>query len=217
MLLFLLLALVWRAGSCGLAHLQVVAVENVLKRWQQSGQLTSERDLELALKGIDRAIALHRNNPYQLSLKARLLEWRAYASPEAEGRTADYRAALALYKEAAELRPMWPQTWAEMINVKLNLAEVDEELQAMIRRADKVGPYTPAVHSAIVRGGYAMQQLYPFARPPLLEQHLLRGLTDRRSHADIQRLVQEYDQRVSACRAIARAPEPRPRLRICGT
>ncbi|AOS97210.1 hypothetical protein AUP74_01779 [Microbulbifer aggregans] len=217
LLLCVLVSLAWQAGSWGLAHLQVVAVENTLKRWGQNGKVSSEKDLDNAFVAIDRAIALHHDNPYQLSLKARLLEWRAYAMREDEGRVADYRAALALYKEAAALRPMWPETWAEMINVKLNLGELDGELQTWMLRADEMGPYTPAVHTAIVRGGYALKQQYPFEERPLLDRHLLRGLADHRSRPEVARLVEQYAQEVSACRTIAQAAEPRPRLQICET
>ncbi|KUJ82427.1 hypothetical protein AWR36_011485 [Microbulbifer flavimaris] len=214
-LLLVLIGLAWRAGAWGMAHLQVVAVENTLKRWGENGKVSSERDLETAFASIDRAITLHEDNPYQLSLKARLLEWRAFGAEEGEGRAADYRAALALYKEAAALRPLWPDTWAEMINVKLNLGELDKELQTFMQRADEMGPYIPAVHTAIVRAEYALKQQYPFEQRPLLDRHLLRGLNDHRSRREIQRLVEQYAQEVSACRTIALAPEPKPTLGVC--
>ena len=214
-LLVLLGGLSVHAGSLGLAHLQVIRVENDLERWAKLGQAPSPQALQNTQDAIERAIALHADNPYHLSLKARLLEWRAFGAEDAAQSTADYRAALALYRESAALRPLWPDSWAEMINVKLNLGELDEELEDFMQQADKLGPYTPAVHTAIVRASYAKLARYPFRPLPLLETHLLRGLNDRRSRGPIQQLIEQHAQQLPTCRNLARAPEPKPDLAMC--
>ena len=214
-LLMMLAGLSMHAGSLGLAHLQVIRVENDLERWARLGKVPSTQALESTQSAIERAIALHADNPYQLALKARLLEWRAFGAEDPGQSMADYRAALALYRESAALRPLWPDSWAEMINVKLNLGELDEELDDFMQQASQLGPHTPAVHTAIVRASYAKLARYPFRPLPLLETHLLRGLSDRRSRGPIQRLIEQHAQQVPACRTLARATEPRPDLAMC--
>lgn len=196
--------------SMGLAHLEVIRVENDLNRWQQSGKVSSPQAIESALRAIDSAIRLHQDNPYQLSLKARLLEWRAYSLGR-KSAVADYRAALELYRHAATLRPLWPDSRAEMINVKLNLNELDGELDDLLVQADKLGPYTPAVHTAIVRAAFAKGQ----NDSPLLQRHLLRGLQDHRSRNQVKELTQRFSQEAAACSWLTQAPEPKPTLKFC--
>lgn len=198
------------AGSMGLAHLQVIRVENDLNRWQEAGGVASLEAIESALLAIDRAIRLHRDNPYQLTLKAHLLAWRAYIVG-GESAVTDDRAALELYRRAAALRPLWPNNRAEMINVKLNLNQLDRELDELLRQADKLGPYTPAVHAAIVRAGLATRRQHG----QLLQRHLLRGLRDHRSRGRLEQLVRQYGQEAIACQWLNQAPEPRPNPKFC--
>lgn len=215
-MLVLLAGLSVHAGSMGLAHLQVIRVENDLKRWQEAGRVTSLAAIESALLAIDRANRLHRDNPHQLTLKAHLLAWRAYTTGDttADGSAAaDYRAALELYRQAAALRPLWPNNRAEMINVKLNLKQLDGELDALLRQADKLGPYTLAVHLAIVRAGFATGQRHE----QLLQRHLLRGLKDRRSRRHFEQLVRQYGREAAVCQWLNQVQEPRLDLKLCGT
>lgn len=221
-LLVILAGLSVHAGSMGLAHLQVIRVENDLNHWQQTGRVTSPQALESALSAIDRAIRLHRDDPYQLTLKAHLLAWRAYITAEgsitaddsitAERSAAtDYRAALELYRRAVALRPLWPNNRTDMINAKLNLNQLDSELDELLRQADALGPYTPAVHIAIVRAGFAKGQ----QGGQMLQTHLLRGLQDHRSHSQILQLMQQYGKEATACLWLNEAPEPKPNLKFC--
>lgn len=203
-LLALLFSLAWHAASMGLAHLQVLRVEHSLAHWAKQGRAPAASSLEQAFTAIDSAISLHPDNPYQLTLKARLLGWRAFTTADENFPRDDYERALALYRRAAALRPLWPESWAEMIDVKLNLGEVDEELERFIQRADTLGPYTPAVHIAVVRAGFAQLQRYPFQNPPLLEKHLLRGLKDHRSRKQVLGLVEQFGQQAYVCRLLAR-------------
>ncbi|SDJ66493.1 VpsP family polysaccharide biosynthesis protein [Microbulbifer yueqingensis] len=219
-LLVLLGVLAWHAASLGLAHLQVLRVENSLAHWTKQGRAPSASSLQQAFAAIDRAIALHPDNPYQLTLRARLLGWRAFASAGEEFPRAEYEQALALYRRAAALRPLWPESWAEMVDVKLNLGEVDGELERFLERADTLGPYTPAVHIATVRAGFAQLQRYPFQNPPLLEKHLLRGLQDPRSRRQVLGLVEQYEQQAYTCRLLARIAREEgessvPKLSFC--
>ncbi|GMG86571.1 hypothetical protein [Biformimicrobium ophioploci] len=99
------------------------------------------------MQAIERANRLHPDNPYQLTLQGRLHEWRAIDNPF--GAEADNREALKIYKQAIALRPMWPETRADAIRLKVTLGERDAELEHMVAQAKKAGPYNAAVQSAI--------------------------------------------------------------------
>jgi len=206
--LVVLVGLCFHAGAMGLAHLQAMHAEHAMERWQVRGKVESERSMGDALASIDRAMQLHPDNPYLISLKARALEWRAYSNG---GAAKDYLQALTLYREAARLRPIWPDTRAEIINVKLNLGQQDPELDNLVQRAHQLGPYTPAVHNAIVRAELARGN----TTSELLQTHLLRGVQDHRSRGQVLQLVESYNQQDAACQLLSQNQDLKYRPRFC--
>lgn len=203
------------AVSRSLAHLQVIRVENSLQQWNDAGQVSSSQAMIDALDAIERAIHLHTDNPYQLTLKAGLLEWRGFSLREGDAAQADFRQALNLQRRAAALRPLWPETWAEMAGLKLRLNQLDKELDFFLAQADKTGPYTPLVHTTMTRAGFTQLAHYPFRTVPLLQQHLLRGLIDPRTTREVKELVYQYKQEKMTCRWLAQADEPKPKVGFC--
>mgnify|MGYP000029450485 CR=1 FL=1 len=185
------------ASALGLAHLQVLRVENQLKYWYKLGKVASPASLESALAAIERANALHPDNPYQLTLQARLLEWRAYNAGQVI--VEDYREALSLYQHAAKLRPLWPDNWAEMAQVKVRLNEFDADLNRYLVRADQLGPYTPAVHMAVAQANLPRLSLLVGDQVVLLETHVLRGVQDQRSKSQVLDLVRHYGREEWLC------------------
>jgi len=207
------------AASMGLANLQVIRVENALNRWAKLAKVPSASAMASALASIDRAIDLHPDNPYQLTLKAQVIEWRgvgkAINGEPAEAYNADFRAALELHRQATYLRPLWPDTWADMANMKLRLNELDEELDRYLAQADKFGPYTAPVHLSIVKAGLAKLAQSKFTQIPLLNRHMLRGLKDPRTKQQIETLVMDYGYETMVCEWLAQAPEMEIETKLC--
>jgi len=219
LLVALLIGLSVHAGSLGLAHLQVIRVENHLKTWEKAGKVSSSQAMTAALRAIQRAISLHADNPYQLSLKANLLEWRGYTaatSGQQGAEVIDFRAAIELHRRAAELRPLWPESWASLAGLKVQLGELDSELDFFLQQADKLGPYTPLVHTTIVRAGLSQFTYHPLQSTSLLQKHLLLGLNDPRTRSVVQKLVRQYGQEVVVCRWLAQATQAKPNVEFCG-
>lgn len=185
------------AGALGLAHLQVLRVENQLDYWYKRGAVPSAASLVSAFDAIEQANRLHPDNPYQLTLQARLLEWRGYNNGDVIPQ--DYRAALALHQRAAALRPLWPDTWAEMAQLKVRLNEFDSVLDGYLNRAHELGPYTPAVHVAIAQANLPRLPSLAAEQRALLQAHVLRGVQDHRTRAQVISLVELYGWQKQAC------------------
>jgi len=185
------------AGALGLAHLQVLRVENQLNYWYKRGEVPSTASMVSALSAIEQANRLHPDNPYQLTLQARLLEWRGYNNGNVIPQ--DYRAALALHQRAAALRPLWPDTWAEMAQIKVRLNEFDSALDGYLSRANELGPYTPAVHVAFAQANLIRVPSLSSEQLGLLETHVVRGLRDHRSKGQVTELIERYGQQSLAC------------------
>lgn len=181
----------------GLANLQVIHVENQLKYWYKLGRVASPASMDSALSAIERARELHPDNPYQLTLHARLLEWRAFSGGSSA--TEDYRAALTLHQQAAALRPLWPDSWAEMAQLKIRLFEFDQDLDKYLARAASLGPYTPAVHTAIVQAGLPRLPALHDERREMLKTHMIRGIADHRSRDAVLTQVSMYMQEREVC------------------
>ncbi|MCK7598392.1 VpsP family polysaccharide biosynthesis protein [Microbulbifer sp. CAU 1566] len=211
--IFLLLALCVHAGSMGLAYLQVVTAENQLKYWYKLGKVPSAASMESAMAAIERANELHPDNPYQLTLQARLLEWRAYNAGEVVAE--DYRAALALYQQAAALRPLWPDSWAEMAQIKVRLGEFDADMDRYLVRASELGPYTPAVHLAVVQAGLPRLPALVGNQRTLLQTHLIRGFQDPRSKKQTLTLVEQYGQQPLVCQWLSGSEEVTKAPKFC--
>ncbi|WP_143735665.1 VpsP family polysaccharide biosynthesis protein [Microbulbifer mangrovi] len=199
-LVFVLAFLGVHGTKQGLANLQVIHVENQLKYWYKLGKVASPASMESALFSIERARELHPDNPYQLTLHARLLEWRGFSGGTSAAE--DYRAALSLYQQAAALRPLWPDSWAEMAQLKLRLFEFDEDLDRYLARAAALGPYTPAVHNAIVQAGLPrlpVLKALEDERMEMLKTHMVRGIKDHRSRNTVLTQVSMYRQEREIC------------------
>lgn len=181
----------------GLANLQVIHVENQLKYWYKLGKVASPASMDSALSAIERARALHPDNPYQLTLHARLLEWRAFSGGSSA--TEDYQTALSLHQQAAALRPLWPDSWAEMAQLKIRLFEFDQDLDNYLERAASLGPYTPAVHIAIVQAGLPRLPALHDERREMLKIHMTRGIKDPRSRDAVLTQVSMYRLEREVC------------------
>ncbi|WP_158681672.1 VpsP family polysaccharide biosynthesis protein [Microbulbifer pacificus] len=193
-------ALVWlsaHAAALGLAHLQVLRVENQLAYWYKRGEVASSASMVSALKAIEQANRLHPDNPYQLTLQARLLEWRAYNGGNIVPQ--DYRDALRLHQRAAALRPLWPDSWADMAQLKIRLGEFDGDLDHYLTRADQLGPYTPAVHLAIAQANLPRLPTLSGGQQELLKTHLIRGVQDHRTKNQVIGLVEQYNRQPQVC------------------
>lgn len=198
----------------GMANLQVIHAENQLKYWYKLGKVASPASMDSALAAIERARELHPDNPYQLTLHARLLEWRAFSG----GASAieDYRAALSLHQQAAALRPLWPDSWAEMAQLKIRLFEFDQDLDRYLARAASLGPYTPAVHIAIVQAGLPRLPALHDERRETLKTHMIRGITDHRSRDAVLTQVSMYMQEREVCGWLAESELSGNLPSICG-
>lgn len=185
------------AGAMALANLEVIRVENQLGTWYRQGRVTSPVAMDSALAAIHRANRLHPDNPYVLTLHARLLDWRAYNGGNVIPQ--HYREALALHKHAAALRPLWPDTWADMAQLKVRMNEYDRELDSFLVRADELGPYTPAVHVAVAQANLLRVPSLSGEQLALLETHVVRGMLDPRSKGQVMEFIQRYGQQSLAC------------------
>lgn len=112
------------------------------------GQLAS------ALAHLDRALAFRGADADVLDLASRLRHLQA-TRPGVAGaeRRRLLQAAAHDQRRALALKPLWPYGWAELLQIKADLGEIDGEFRRALRRSTDLGPGEPPVQLAVLDGG----------------------------------------------------------------
>lgn len=212
--LLLLTYLAIKAGSLGLANLQIIKAENIFAQWAVKGQVSTVEQWRKAYAAVERSLSLHPGNPHNFTLQARLFEWRGL-SESSDDSQSDFHRALELHQRAAELRPLWPYTWAEMAALKIRLNEIDEQLTVYIERAQATGPYTDKVHEVVVAYGLVLMAADPFSKIAGFKEQTLRGLQNPHSTKRVRELIEQNGRDALVCRWITQANEDQKDAGMC--
>lgn len=142
-LLILLLGGVLLAARWLLADRAMADARAYLDSWAENQAVSSQQDWQQAHDHARRAIALNpRLADYHQQL-ALLYEWRGFSGTDAGLSDAailsSRRLAAAAYRNAARLRPAWPQGWSHLARMKALAGELDEEFDDALRSAMALG------------------------------------------------------------------------------
>jgi hypothetical protein len=146
------LVVIWFASQWGMANVYYFTVYNKLTAWEkQSSELTLEQLDELG-SAVDGMLSYHPDHPHYLVTAAKWQEWYAFYYYGQGDQARPYlEQALAYYRASAELRPGWPETWVNMVNLKVRLDAFDQELFDYMVKATKAGPYNEHVNQGIAK------------------------------------------------------------------
>jgi Flp pilus assembly protein TadD len=110
----------------------------------------------------------------------------------------DSRKAVEHLTRALELRPVSPNTWAALAEVKYRDGVADETFEVALRRAAALGPNDPALQASVVLYGLAVwDQLEPATREAV-GRMLVAGL--RRDAPQIMQIAERRGRLDVACR-----------------
>ena len=142
----LLIACCWLAASVvnkGLASAYYFKANYYLELWQRKPNTLTAASWQQAAEAIETAVELHSTHPHYLLILAKINEWAWYKKIK----TADQILVNEqLYKLAIELRPGWPNAYADYAyylgKVNFRISEAFAELA----KAAHYGPYTSEVY-----------------------------------------------------------------------
>ena len=144
----LLICAGWIAARWGLADLYYQPAV---------GQFKTLRDTKTALSGVERqaaetqlrrALALDPNNPFMHEYLASALQMQGGTA-----RRAALQQAMAHYRRAIALRPVWPYAWLGLATAKYEAGQIDAEYDAALRQAARLGPAEQVVQRYIIELG----------------------------------------------------------------
>ncbi|ENM5842474.1 exopolysaccharide biosynthesis protein VpsP [Vibrio mimicus] len=210
------LLVIYFAFQQGIASLYALAAEKELLAWNHTP--ASMPAVEEAHIAIQRAIDHNPDHPQYYFLAARIWQWQAFLSTGQEADQA-LTTAKATYLESAQRRPMWPDTWAELLKIEAQLHRDGQditELGEYLIKAAQYGPYTPAVNIAISQVGLAKWKLWNSEQKWLVIEHLARGLYGKNSRHTLAEYLKSTDQFKLAC-VLASRREPKLEINICNS
>jgi len=147
-----LITLVWASLRTNAAW-HYFAAQSITEHIEKTGAMTSQ-DVTSATEHINKALSRFPINPDYLQLSARLKELQA-GQTGVMGAERDelLESALADYRSALAVRPLWPYTWISILAVKGQQGQFDKEFITALNRAAETGPWEPPVQLQVVRSG----------------------------------------------------------------
>nr|MDT0253461.1 hypothetical protein [Endozoicomonas sp.] len=132
--------------------------ENFLDYWQEetkadSGFAVDEKEWQLTLAGVDKALAEMPGSPDLQVLRAKVLEWGLRSGWSASDQAEPME--LAAWQQSILLRPGWPNSWSNYALARSQRSLIDDQFEAALVRADQLGPWEQQVmENAMVMGRY---------------------------------------------------------------
>ncbi|TKF22560.1 hypothetical protein FCV43_05970 [Vibrio genomosp. F6] len=195
------LAMVYFSFCFGVASVYASAAEKNIERWSiRPDSVTLENVSEtktIALK----AISLQPSHPHYFNILGKIYEWEAFLKNSTDRKNSLIHAKNA-YLESASLRPIWPDTWADLIVVDSQLDS--KNIVQYINKADKYGPFTPKVNQTVSQVGLINWQLFTSPQKKLALDHAARALTHPKTRGDMYRYLKSQGQLHSVCTAIVK-------------
>lgn len=174
---------------------------NILSAWQEQENEQTIEQYQLAKAAIEAAVASQPSHPLYQELLAQVYEWGAIAGYQDEAERLSQ--AKSHYLLAAQLRPLWPVTWASLAMVKWRQQEFDKEMLTYLQRASELGPKKPEVHVLYVQLGMA---LYASNHPLLLDiraefyHRISLGLSNPQSRQKVFSIIAQFEAQQRVCR-----------------
>ncbi|NOI76147.1 hypothetical protein F0224_10695 [Vibrio coralliilyticus] len=169
----------------GVASLYAKAVSNKIEHWNVSEEKPHLDEIESAEKLIDASLNHHSSHPHYFDLQGKVYEWKAYISDESE-KGKYLSLAKQAYIHSAELRPNWPNTWANLAALETQLSGTNRS-QYLIQ-ADTHGPFIPEVNLKIATLALSNWQTFTPKERKLAMPHIYRAI----KHKDVRQTFRDY-------------------------
>ena len=220
-LLFLLFVFLlycsYQSASAFVANLNFYAAKNVIEPLQSGGSTVESTvetaELSAAKSAAETAIAFHSGLALYTDMLSTVKQWQALKSDNRDAALKLLDEAELLNLTSLETRPSWPVTWANLVYIKWEKREFDDDFLRYLHNATHYGPNTPEVHQVIAALGvylYRNDIRMFLSNKDVLKAHIIKGIIHPKTRrtvlntvkaAGVQQLVCSWSQgRFSAAR-----------------
>lgn len=167
---------IYMAVSWAMGDLYGYKARYAVESWQEEPSLPDLIVIDEAIADADRALSWESENPEYHELKARALYYKALVKGVDDLGKAYLVSAKQSHDSAAQLRPQWPYTWANMALMKAYLAEFDDEFHQALLNAVQYGPWERSVHLTIAHIGAMSWTSLSAEQKSIIAANVSRGL-----------------------------------------
>ncbi|GAA0789210.1 hypothetical protein [Marinobacterium sediminicola] len=198
------------------ADVAAVQAQMFIDDWIEKRKAPQSRAWHVADAAAERAIRWYPSeNGLYLTRRAQIMEWQQLNAPRGaqEARSAR-EAAISLYRQAIETRPLWPYTHNELAYAKLRNLQFDAEFHQALADSARLGPGRMPAHAMRVEIGLiAWPQMDATERQGIWQSLETVLEYEPRRAQSLRRLAQRAQLDVELCRQLD--PELLQRRRWC--
>ena len=150
-LLLLILLTLYGLSSAftrGVANAWYFNAEFSLNDWAEHKSISDKTDYENTLASIKKAQSLDPTHPHYAHMLGRVMHWGVDQGFEPKAKLEEIKA---WYIVATELRPLWPDPWADLVRLNNYLNGYTDETRHYIQQALITGPYIDLVRVATLQ------------------------------------------------------------------
>ncbi|MGH1373377.1 MAG: hypothetical protein ACRBBW_15160 [Cellvibrionaceae bacterium] len=196
---FLLLALVASSFLALLADINAHQATRLERRWEQSGSVPNLSQLMAARASLEFAEQLSFDHPDYLQALGRLSSWHFFVEGVAPS-DVETRKGLTSFRAALTVRPYWAYGWSELLLLKAQLGEVDEEFSSAFDAVLSTGVSEPKALLNLVNAGLGSWSLLEEDQQIKTHKAFLRllGFSNQQSRTAIA-IATQHGQKAAMC------------------
>lgn len=195
-LLFLLFVFLlycsYQSASAFFANLNFYAAKNIIEPLQSGESTVETSDLPAAKSAAEAAIALHSGLALYTDMLSTVKQWQALKSDNRDAALKLLDEAELLNLTSLETRPSWPVTWANLVYIKWEKREFDDDFHRYLKYASHYGPNTPEVHQVIATLGiylYRNNIRVFLHNKDVLKTHILKGIVHPKTRRNVLKAI----------------------------
>jgi hypothetical protein len=149
-LIFLLLSLALTAWQRGLADIHAARAQSYIRSWWKGGKTPNDEEWEKVRNILDRSLARHHEFPPYIELLGTINLTRSLniLLDETEAEKARLKAE-GYFRDVVKARPSWPYAWANILWIKSENGDYDEEFFHALDRSMALGSWESKVQRIV--------------------------------------------------------------------
>lgn len=194
--------LIWIGTSLFLSGIYKVQANLFIEDWQQKQTAPKDEAWQTALTASEKANSWYPvEDAFLKELLAKTIQWNTFNHPLGDANVAPQRLrALEYYRQQTALTPDWPKAWFNLLSIKIELQQVDDEFYDAFKHAKTTTQQTPGMHTLFTLTGI---QAYAFVnnktRSDILRNIVTEATSSESASKEIKPLLQAYNLLTITC------------------
>lgn len=188
--------LIWIGMSSFFSGVYKVQANLFIEDWQQKQAAPQEEAWQTALTASEKANYWYPvEDAFLKELLAKTIQWSTFDKPLGDKAVEAQRLqALEYYRQQTLLTPDWPKAWFNLLSIKIELQQVDDEFYEAFKHAKTTTQQTPGMHTLFTLTGI---QAYAYVnnktKSDILRNIVTEATSSGSASKEIKPLLQAYN------------------------